>query len=68
MTYIPERRVNATVKFRVEHYSKRLEAWEVSRFDSEKTAREYYAEKLEDGKRPKLFREISTVELEEIVQ
>ena len=68
MTYIPELRVDATVKFRVEHYSKRLEAWEVSRFDSEKTAREYYAEKLEDGKRPKLFREISTVELEEIVQ
>ena len=68
MTYTPERRVDATVKFRVEHYSKRLGAWEVSRFDSEKTAREYYAEKLEDGKRPKLFREISTVELEEIVQ
>ena len=67
MSYTPERRVDATVKFRVEHYSKRLGAWEVSRFDNEKTAREYYAEKLEDGKRPKLFREISTIELEEIV-
>lgn len=67
MSYTPEHRVDATVKFRVEHYSKRLGAWEVSRFDSETRAREYYAEKLEDGKRPKLFRETSTVELEEIV-
>lgn len=67
MSYTPERRVDSTVKFRVEHYSKRLGAWEVSKFESEKTAREYYAEKLEDGKKPKLFREISTIELEEIV-
>ena len=67
MSYTPERRVDVTIKFRVEHYSKRLGAWEVSKFDSEKTASEYYAEKLEDGKKPKLFREISTIELEEIV-
>jgi len=67
MSYKPERRVDATVKFRVEHYSKRLGAWEVSKFESEKTAREYYAEKLEDGKKATLFRETSTVTLEEIV-
>ena len=66
MSYKPEHRVDATIKFRVEHYSKRLGAWEVSKFDSEKTAREYYAEKLEANKKPKLFREISTVELEEL--
>ena len=66
MTYKPEHRVDTTIKFRVEHYSKRLRTWEVSKFDSEKTAREYYAEKLEENKKPKLFREISTVELEEL--
>ena len=67
MPYKPEHRVTTSIKFRVEHYSKRLEAFEVSKFESEKTAREYYAEKLEANKKPKLFREISTVELEELV-
>lgn len=55
------------VKFRVEYYSKNMGRFEASKFENEQSAREYYAEKLEAGKRPKLFREIATVELEELV-
>ena len=67
MTYKPEHRLTKEVKFRVEYYSKNKQEFSVSKFDSETTAREYYTEKLEEHKKPKLFREVATVELEELV-
>lgn len=42
-------------------------SFQVSKFENEQVAREYYAEKLEARKRPKLFKEVATVELEELV-
>ena len=67
MTYQPEHRLTKEVKFRVEYYSENIGAFKVSKFDDEQAAREYYNEKWEDGKRPKLFKEVSTIELEELV-
>lgn len=67
MSYKPEHRVTVAIKFRVEYYSKSKQEFSVSAFNNEKTAREYFEEKLSEHKKPKLFREISTIELEELV-
>jgi hypothetical protein len=61
-----ENRVTSSVSLRVEYYSETIGAVEVSRFTDEKTAHEYYDETMVEGKHPKIFRETTTVVLEEL--
>ena len=66
MSYKPEHRLTKEIKFRVEYYSENIGGFKVTKFENEQYARECYEEKWEEGKKPKLFREIATVELEEL--